>query len=91
MRDFHIFRHIFLENGTFKRFFKRIFRFSSIFLMPPRNMAAKAGTPAAVGGATVPPKQVNISDVGVSREDAVSVLRNEDDGILCNFDSGLLK
>ena len=54
-------------------------------------MAAKAGTPAAVGGATVPPKQVNISDVGVSREDAVSVLRNEDDGILCNFDSGLLK
>ena len=26
MREFHMFRHISLENGTFKRFFKRIFK-----------------------------------------------------------------
>ena len=41
-----------------------------------RNVAVKAGTPATAGAA-VPLKQVNISDVGVSREDAVSVLRND--------------
>ena len=34
MREFHMFRHMSLENGTFKRFFKGIFKrfFNSIEL-----------------------------------------------------------